>query len=141
MHAGFKSLPLLISLLVLSPQVLPVFSVPAQAQTIEARKAEGDRLLLQGIQQYQTNQFESALQSWQQALILYREIKTRQGEGAALGNLGLAYHSLGNYAKAIEYQQQYLVIAREIKDRLGEGQCSGQSGKCLLLSGQLCQSH
>jgi tetratricopeptide (TPR) repeat protein len=83
-------------------------------QTKEERKADG--LLDQGFQQFKTNQFDAALQSWQQALSLYRAIKNRQGEGSALGNLGLAYYALGNYAKAIDYLQQWLTIAREIKD-------------------------
>jgi tetratricopeptide (TPR) repeat protein len=113
---------------------------PAIAQTTDAREAEADRLLQQGSQQYQTGQFPAALNSWQQALQIYRALKNRQGEGWALGNLGAAYHSLGNYAKAIEYLQQSLAIAREIKDRQNEGS-TGQFGKCLQLSGQLCQSH
>ncbi|QIR40812.1 tetratricopeptide repeat protein [Tolypothrix sp. PCC 7910] len=100
----------------------------ALAQNPQARKAEADRLLDQGVQQYQTSQFEAALRSWQQALIIYREIKDRPGEGAALGNLGSAYDSLGDYPKAIEYQQQRLAIAKEIKDRLGEGQSLGNLG-------------
>ncbi|MBD2354933.1 tetratricopeptide repeat protein [Tolypothrix sp. FACHB-123] len=98
------------------------------AQTPQARKAEADRLLEQGNQQFQTSQFEAALQSWQQALIIYREIKDRQGESWALGNLGNAYHALGDYPKAIEYLQQTLAIAKEIKDRLGEGQSLGNLG-------------
>jgi CHAT domain-containing protein len=100
----------------------------ALAQTPDARKAEADRLLQQGREQFQTSQFEAALQSWQQALSLYREIKDRLGEGKSLGNLGIAYQALGDYAKAIEYQQQRLAIAREIKDRLGEGQSLGNLG-------------
>ncbi len=98
------------------------------AQTPDARKAEADRLLQQGIQQAQTSQFEAALQSWQQALIIYREIKDHKGEGQALGNLGLAYHFLGNYTKAIEYHQQDLANARDIKDRKGEGDALGNLG-------------
>ncbi|MEW6499611.1 MAG: tetratricopeptide repeat protein, partial [Cyanobacteriota bacterium] len=89
---------------------------------------EADRLLQQGIEQFQTSQFEAALQSWQQALTIYREIKDRLGEGNALGGLGLAYSFLGDYAKAIEYHQQFLAIAREIKDRLGEGTSLGNLG-------------
>ncbi|HEY9834958.1 MAG TPA: CHAT domain-containing protein [Stenomitos sp.] len=91
------------------------------AQTPEARKAKADQLLNQGVELYQTSQFEAALQTWQQALIIYREIKDRQGEGTSLGNLGGAYYSLGDYTKAMEYQQQSLAIVREIKDRRGEG--------------------
>jgi CHAT domain-containing protein len=102
------------------PQVL--------AQNHAGRKAEADRLFNQGLEQFQTSQFQAALQSWQQALIIYREIKDRQGEGWTLGNLGLAYVNLGDYTKAIEYQQQSLAIAREIKDRLGEGRALGGLG-------------
>ncbi|WP_427158656.1 tetratricopeptide repeat protein [Aliinostoc sp. HNIBRCY26] len=114
---------------------LPIANLPTVfpasqllAQTPADRKAEADRLLQQGIQQFQTSQFTAALQSWQQALIIYREIKDRKGEGYALGNLGIAYYSLGEYAKAIEYHQQLLAIAREIKDRNGEGAALGNLG-------------
>jgi CHAT domain-containing protein len=101
---------------------------PAIAQTTDAREAEADRLLQQGIQQSKTSQFPAALNSWQQALQIYRAIKNRQGEGWALGNLGIAYQSLGNSAKAIEYAQQSLAIAREIKDRKTEGTALGNLG-------------
>ena len=102
---------------------LPVF-----AQTTDAREAEGDRLMRQGIQQIQTSQFPAALNSWQQALQIYRALKNRLKEGIALGNLGAAYGSLGNSAKSIEYTQQYLAIARELKDRQGEGKALGNLG-------------
>ena len=105
-----------------------IINSQALAQTQAQRKAEGDRLFNQGIQQYQISQFQAALQSWQQALIIYREIKDRQGEGKALGNLGSAYFSLGDYAKAIEYAQQQLAIAREIKHRQNEGKALGNLG-------------
>ncbi|MEG4147172.1 CHAT domain-containing protein [Microcoleus sp. Pol12B5] len=90
------------------------------AQTPAQRKAEADRLVQQGIQQFLPSQFQAALQSWQQALIIYQEIKDRQSEGGVLGCLGFAYLSLGDYAKAIEYNQQWLSLAREIKDPQSE---------------------
>jgi CHAT domain-containing protein/Flp pilus assembly protein TadD len=105
------------------------------AQTVDARKAEAGGLFKQGIEQFQTSQFTSALQSWQQALQIYREIKDRQGEGQSLGNLGLAYLSLGDYPKAIDFQQQRLKIAREIKDRNGESSALGNLGAAYLLLG------
>ncbi|MEG3863387.1 tetratricopeptide repeat protein, partial [Microcoleus sp. herbarium12] len=108
---------------------------PAIAQTTDAREAEGDRLVEQGIQQLQTSQFPAALNSWQQALQIYRALKNRLGEGNALGNLGIAYRSLGNSAKAIEYIQQQLAIAREIKNRLGEGNALGNLGGAYLSLG------
>ncbi|MBW4491482.1 MAG: CHAT domain-containing protein [Trichocoleus desertorum ATA4-8-CV12] len=100
---------------------------PAVAQAIDARQAEADRLLNQGIQQYQTSQFQAALDFWQQAFQIYRALHNRH-EGWTLGNLGSAYQSLGDYAKAIEYGQQYLVIARQIRDRYGEGAALGSLG-------------
>lgn len=66
------------------------------AQAVDARKQEADRLNEQGIKQFQTSQFEAALQSWRFSLIIYREIKDRQGEGNALGNIGLACFDLGD---------------------------------------------
>jgi tetratricopeptide (TPR) repeat protein len=77
----------------------------AQTPATDARKTEADQLFQQGIQQFQTSQFEAALQSWETALKLYRQIKDRLGEGQSLGNLGLAYYALGNYAKAIDYHE------------------------------------
>ncbi|NEQ09212.1 MAG: tetratricopeptide repeat protein [Moorea sp. SIO4E2] len=93
---------------------------PALAQTVESRKAEADRLLNQGLEQYKVTQFPEALQSWQKALTIYREIGDRSGEAKSLGSLGNAYHALGNYPKAMENYQQSLTIARAIGDRSGE---------------------
>ena len=90
------------------------------AQTPEELKAQADELFEQGNQQYQISQFEAALQSWQEALIIYQKINDRQGEGQSLGNLGIAYHALGDYTKAIEYHQQSLAIANKIGDRQGQ---------------------
>jgi CHAT domain-containing protein len=105
-----------------------IINSQALAQTQAQRKAEADRLLKQGTQQYQSSQFQAALQSWQQALIIYREIKDRQSEGKALGGMGIAYRNLGDYAKAIEYLQQWLALARELKDRQSEGIALGNLG-------------
>ena len=105
-----------------------IINSQALAQTQAQRKAEADRLLKQGRQQAQISQLQAALQSWQQALIIYREIKDRQSEGKSLGYLGIAYLYQGDYAKAIEYLQQSLAIAREIKHRQGEGATLGILG-------------
>ncbi|MBE9058282.1 tetratricopeptide repeat protein [Sphaerospermopsis sp. LEGE 08334] len=126
-------------LTVLQPAVnLPVLFQVSQvlAQTPAARRAEADRLLQQGIEQYQTSQFTAALQSWQQALIIYRQIKDRLGEGQSLGNLGVAYYALGDYTKAIEYHTSSLAIAREIKDRKGEGAFLGNLGNAYYSLGE-----
>ncbi|XGV97330.1 MAG: tetratricopeptide repeat protein [Leptolyngbya sp. BL-A-14] len=88
----------------------------AQTPTEQTRKAAAKELFQQGIQQFQTSQFQAALKSWQQALTIFKEIGDRQGEAASLGNLGLAYFSLGQYAIAIEFHQQSLAIECQIGD-------------------------
>ncbi len=103
------------------PLAMTIQPLTAQAQTPDARKAEADRLLQQGRDQANASQFVAALQSWQKALTIYREIKDRLGEAKTLTNMGFVYDSLGDYFKAIEYYQQSLKIAQEIKDRKLEG--------------------
>ncbi|WP_445312752.1 CHAT domain-containing tetratricopeptide repeat protein [Microcoleus vaginatus] len=117
---------------------IPAFQV--LTQNLVDRKTEADRLLEQGFQQLQMSQLEVAMESCQQALIIYREIKDRQGEGKALGHLGTAYSYLGYYAKAIEYQQQHLAIAREIKDRQSEGKALGNLGATYLNLGNYAKA-
>ncbi|HEY9605770.1 MAG TPA: CHAT domain-containing protein [Allocoleopsis sp.] len=105
------------------------------AQSSDARKAEADRLLQQGLQQYQTSQFTVALQSSEKALQIYREIKNRPGEGAALVIMGGTYASLGDYAKAIDYLQQGLAIVQAVKSRQFEEIALGSLGSAWLQQG------
>src|SRR4028119_2045715 len=100
------------------------------------RQAEAERLFEQGNQQAIISQFREALQSWEQALTIYREIGSRQGEGASLGNLGAAYQSLGQFHRAIEFLEQQLEISREIGDRQGEAHSVGSLGIAYVFLGQ-----
>ncbi len=108
----------------------------AQDPSPEDRKAEADRLLEQGIQQFDMSQFQEALQSWQRALELYRDPavqaafpqESRQGEGRALGNLGLVYRNLGQYQQAIDFYEQSFAIAQEVGDLWGEGEALNNLG-------------
>ena len=59
--------------------------------------AEADRLYQLGLQQYHTSQFQQALQSYQQALSLYRELGDWAMEGRTLNDIGSVYRRLGLY--------------------------------------------
>jgi tetratricopeptide (TPR) repeat protein len=79
------------------------------------REVEADRLLEQGNEQYENEQYEAALPFLQEALAIYREISDRQGEEKALRLLkqslyvqGESYQSLKDYAKAADFIQQSL---------------------------------
>lgn len=98
------------------------------AQTTDDLRVAADQLFQQGIEQFQGGQVAAALQSWQQALTIYRSVKDRQREGIALANLGAAEAVTGNYRQAIEYLQPFLTIARETGDMSGEGKALGNLG-------------
>ena len=99
------------------------------AQSVDnTQKAKADQLLREGTQRGKTAEFRAALQLFEQALAIYREIGDRQGAAASLGSLGLAYHLLGDYQRAIGFHQQSLVIYREIGDRRGEADSLGNLG-------------
>jgi len=100
------------------------------------RQAEADRLLEQGIQQFNISQVPAALQSWEQALMIYREIGYREGEAMSLGILADAYQSLGQYHRAIEFLKQSSEISREIGYRQGEAACLGSLGNAYNCLGQ-----
>ena len=73
-------------------------------------------------------ELRKAIEYYEQALKIAREIGDRRGEGTSLGNLGNAYTDLGQPVKAIEYYEQALKISREIGDRRGEGASLGNLG-------------
>jgi tetratricopeptide (TPR) repeat protein len=81
-----------------------------------------------------------AIDYYQQALTIDREIADRQGEGIDLGNLGGCYANLGQIEQAIEYREQALAIAREIGDRNSEGRHLGSLGLAYASIGQITRA-
>ncbi len=102
-----------------SVRAIPISATEILVQTPDQKKAEADQLFQQGNQQYENSQFQAAIQLWQEALKIYRELGDHSEEAASLNNLGIAYDSLGRYQKAIEFHQQSLTIEQEIGDRNG----------------------
>ena len=103
------------------PGIPENWAVSAQAQTTQEQKNEALRLTEVGLRQLNTGQFQAALQTFEQALGIFRAIGDRRGEGIALAVLSSNYLYSGNYTKAIEYAQQHLALARKIHDRKMEG--------------------
>ncbi len=66
------------------------------------------------------NQSTKALDAYNQALLLWRELRDRSGESRTLNNMGTVYSLLGETTKALEYFNQALPISRELKDPIGE---------------------
>ena len=72
------------------------------------------QLVRDGQKHYQTGQYDQALNNFQQALIIVREVGDRTGEGATLNNIGAVYRAQGKYQQALNNYEQALVIAREV---------------------------
>lgn len=99
------------------PGLTALASLPAIAQTSPSpQKAEADRLQQQGFQQLEARQFDAALQSWQQALQLYRQLGDRSGEFLILYSLGLLYYSQMDTATATRYFEEGLALAKQLQD-------------------------
>ncbi len=69
-----------------------------------------------------------AIDYYEQALVVSREIGDRRNEGGLLSNLGSSYFYLGEVTKAIKFYEQALLISREIGDRRGEETYLGDLG-------------
>ena len=66
-----------------------------QEERSQERNAEGLRLYGEGQQLLKKGKFREALEKFERALVIVREIGERQGEGAILKNLGSIYKNLG----------------------------------------------
>lgn len=66
------------------------------------------------------SQVKDAIDYFQQAIAVSRQIGFRKGVALNFGNLGSAYHALGNMKKAISYHLRSLALARKAGDRKGE---------------------
>lgn len=72
--------------------------------------------------------YEKALKSHEQALLIAEEMGDRRGICNQLGCLANLYSSLGEHRKSIEFLFKSYEIAKEIGDRKQEGICLGNLG-------------
>jgi tetratricopeptide (TPR) repeat protein/Zn-dependent protease with chaperone function len=93
----------------------------------QAREWEGVTLQDMGRVYASLGQDEQALENYQQALGIHREVGPRVMEGNTLQAIGFVYYDQGEYPEALNYYQQALVIYREAPsgvdwlDRVMEG--------------------
>ena len=77
-------------------------------------------------------QQQTALDYYNQALPIWREVGNRSGEALALNDIGRAYADMGQPQKALEYAEQALPIWRETGNRRGEAMTLNNMGTGLL---------
>ena len=85
------------------------------------------RLLNLPLSDYRQEQ-QLAIEYYQKAIDLQKELNLELDLVASLNSLADIYYSLGEYQKAIEFYQQSLAITREIGDRGGEGKSYNNLG-------------
>ncbi|MBN1202724.1 MAG: tetratricopeptide repeat protein [Anaerolineae bacterium] len=105
-----------------------------------SRRDQGAHLGHLGTAYANLGQYQRAIEHFQQALAISREVGDRRGQGNQLGNLGLVYASLGQYRRAIGFYEQTLVIHREIGNRRGEGSILDNLGLAYADLGQYGQA-
>ena len=87
----------------------------------DTHASEFGKLVADGDEAQQKGWYREALNYYQQALIITRDIGDRAGEGTTLTSIGAVYHAQGLYDQALEKHRQALIIIRDIGDRAGEG--------------------
>ncbi len=92
------------------------------------RRNQGAHLGNLGINYSALGQIQKAIEYYEKALTISRQISDMRNEGSQLGNLGNAYSDLGQMEKAIEYHEQALTISRQIGDKRAEGNRLGNLG-------------
>ncbi len=83
----------------------------------------GSALKIKGVAQYFLGDFQTALDFFKQALVIFEKLKLPEQISNILNNHGIAYFELGDYDNAIDYHTQSLVI----RDKLGDKKMIAQS--------------
>jgi CHAT domain-containing protein/uncharacterized protein HemY len=97
------------------------FILVTNAQTVAEREQEAARLIDLGKEQYERSHFAEALQSYEQALVIYQAIDDTTQVGNALNYLATVYVDVGEYTRAQELYERSLKIFQQLNSPLGIG--------------------
>lgn len=118
--------------------ILPVISnVPVVfAQTTQDKNKEALLLYEEANKQYEQGQYQQAIETFQKALILVKEINERYGETLIYNKLGIIYQNLGDYPQSLRYFEQALPITKELGEQAGEASILNNIGSVYHLQSQ-----
>ncbi len=91
-------------------------SVSGQSVSGQGVSQQGEQFFQQGMQQYQANQLEAAIATWQQALTHYQRSGNQSRELAVYIRISAAYLRLGRPQQAKEQAQWALSLARQLEN-------------------------
>jgi tetratricopeptide (TPR) repeat protein len=81
-----------------------------------------------------------ALQHYEQALPLSRQVGDKRGQAVTLNNIGRVYDDLGDKAQALHYFEQALPLLRQVGDRWAESVTCFNIGMIYAGLGDLAQA-
>jgi len=87
-------------------------------------------LFNQAVAAYHQARFQDAIDLYERALVIMRELRQQRVEGVILNNLGNCYYYILKYQRAIDCYEQALAIFRELGDRAGEADTLNSLGTC-----------
>jgi CHAT domain-containing protein/Tfp pilus assembly protein PilF len=127
MGRGFKYLILIGAVLVISlasvltfSRYLP-FNSSLKLENREEKKLEAAQIYEAANQEYEAGNYLGAIEIYQRALKIQRQIGDRSGEADTLDKIGAANNRLENYDLALKFYRESLEIRQEIGDLKGVG--------------------
>ena len=84
------------------------------------RSGEAATLNLIGLARWALNEYQRALEDFEQALALHRVTGNRRGEASVLQSIGIIYSTIGDSQRALEHYSQALSLSGETGDRGSE---------------------
>jgi CHAT domain-containing protein/Tfp pilus assembly protein PilF len=124
----------------LTPATISTFSTlavaPAWGQTQSPQSKELQQLLEQATQQTQGEEPQRAIETFQKALAIARQLKDKDSEATVLLAIGFNFNNIGQPQQALELYNQALPIMRAVGDRNGEALTLSNIGEIYSKIGQ-----
>jgi CHAT domain-containing protein len=96
---------------------LPSIAQPAERGNIATtQSANPSQLVQQGVESYQTGDYQAAIEPWKDALKLYQTTNNRTNAAIVRENLARTYQKIGHMEQAISYWEQAIADYQELAD-------------------------
>jgi CHAT domain-containing protein len=105
-----------------------------------AQSPKQSQLVRQGVEQYESGDYRSAIESWQQALTTYQNTNNLADTAIVLENLARAYQQIGQIHQAIGYWEQVIASDRQLGDLQRVGRMLTEQAQAYSLIGQQRQA-
>ncbi|CAN5775894.1 hypothetical protein BH11MYX2_BH11MYX2_10580 [soil metagenome] len=122
--------------LTLAEQALALCDAVARGKDLNAHSsqpilvARATILNQRGTTLWNIGRLEAAIESYAEALVIYRAIGMSRHEARALNNMGIVFAALGEYEEALAHYKSALKIDQELGDRSSIALKLGNIGQC-----------